>query len=206
MEINLAIFIMAVAVLGMVALYPLGFRENQHSREDVFAAAVADGILNPLVAALSATNLTWKAWQEMLGSPNSGNIVYVYPSGGWNAYCDNDFNPRPKSQINNTTKDVISHFCKAYRDETKNVDNPAQDASGTLQDSGMCAALVVTTGRIGTGNGGTLKGGEQCEHDYSRLVLALRVSRRAAQLLEQPVFYTEVRYQGNPAAKEGSAR
>ena len=29
MEVNLAIFIMAVAILGMVALYPLGFRESQ---------------------------------------------------------------------------------------------------------------------------------------------------------------------------------
>ena len=39
MEVNLAIFIMAVAVLGMVALYPLGFRESEQSRDDVVAAA-----------------------------------------------------------------------------------------------------------------------------------------------------------------------
>ena len=68
MEVNLAICIMAVAILGMVALYPLGFRENQHSRDDVVAAAVAEGILNPIVAALSTTKITWIAWMDMLSN------------------------------------------------------------------------------------------------------------------------------------------
>ena len=68
MEVNLAVFIMAVAVLGMVALYPLGFRESQQSRDDVVEAVLAEGILNPIVATLSSTNLPWSDWQSFLWS------------------------------------------------------------------------------------------------------------------------------------------
>ena len=42
MEVNLAIFIMATGVLAMVSLYPLGYRENQQSRDDVWAASEAE--------------------------------------------------------------------------------------------------------------------------------------------------------------------
>ena len=34
MEVNLAIFIMAVGLLAMVALYPLAYRENRQSKDD----------------------------------------------------------------------------------------------------------------------------------------------------------------------------
>ena len=39
MEVNLAVFIMATGVLAMVSLYPLAYRENSQSVEDVKAAA-----------------------------------------------------------------------------------------------------------------------------------------------------------------------
>ena len=52
MEVNLAIFIMAVGVLAMTSLYPLGFRESQQARDDVRAAVVADDVLGQLTAAL----------------------------------------------------------------------------------------------------------------------------------------------------------
>ena len=61
MEVNLAIFIMAVGVLSMVSLYPLGYRESQQARDDVVAAAMADTVLNGLSAALSCTNIPWNA-------------------------------------------------------------------------------------------------------------------------------------------------
>ena len=56
MEVNLAIFIMAVGLLAMVAVYPLAYRESQQSKDDVKAAAAADCILNTLTAALSSRN------------------------------------------------------------------------------------------------------------------------------------------------------
>ena len=62
MEVNLAIFIMATGVLGMVSLYSLGFRESRQSEEDVASAGLADAFLSPLVTGLSATNMTWSGW------------------------------------------------------------------------------------------------------------------------------------------------
>ena len=208
MEVNLAIFIMAVAVLGMVALYPLGFRENQHSRDDIMAAAVADGILNPIVAALSATNITWKAWMDMLGNVKSStDYVFVLPNDGWKGYCDNTFNPRSKSTINGTTRSVISTLCRPYEDAKgtggSGMGNPASDALKALNDSKMCCALMATTGRTGIcRNIGHAMGLEEGEPDYSRIVLCLRVTRQPQLLFEQPVFYTEVHYQGDPSIRK----
>ena len=50
MEVNLAIFIMATGVLGMVSLYSLGFRESRQSVEDVASSGIADAFFAPLVA------------------------------------------------------------------------------------------------------------------------------------------------------------
>ena len=209
MEVNLAIFIMAVAVLGMVALYPLGFRENQHSRDDIMAAAVAEGILNPIVAALSATNITWKAWMDMLGNIKSdSDYVFVLPNDGWMGYCDNTFNPRSKSSINGTTRGVIQQLCTPYEDAKRSggggtSGNPASDAQRVMQESKMCCALMATTGRTGIcRNIGHQMGQEEGEPDYSRIVLCLRVTRQPQQLFEQPVFYAEVHYQGDPSVRK----
>ena len=79
MEVNLAVFIMATGVLAMVSLYPLGFRENEQSVEDVAGAALADEFLNPIVAALSSTNITWQAWK---GLCDGGSL----PKKGWESY------------------------------------------------------------------------------------------------------------------------
>ena len=195
MEVNLAIFIMAVAVLGMVALYPLGFRESQHARDDVIEAAVADGILNPLVAALSscASNMTWSAWRNIVGNNDSA----VFPSGGWEAYCENGGNsygtPLAKSACNAAARQVIDRIGSAYSGDG----NPASDAANILQNSGMTCALVLSHGELPTldGSGGNVAG---YRADHSRIVLCLRVARRAQRLFEQPAFYTEVRFQGDP--------
>lgn len=193
MEVNLAIFIMAVAVLGMVALYPLGFRESQHARDDVVEAAVADGILNPLVAALSdcSSNMTWQAWKNIVGSGTDAR----YPSNGWEDYCDtgNDSygTPKNKSSVNSTTRSVIQRINSAYKGDG----NPGNDAQTILNNSGMTCALVISYGMLPTldGTGGTIAG---YHTDFSRIVLSLRVSRRAQRLFEQPAYYSEVRFQG----------
>ena len=64
-EVNLAIFVMAVGVLSMCALYAFGYRENRQSEEDVFATAYADSYLAPLVAGLSSPQLDWDAWKQI---------------------------------------------------------------------------------------------------------------------------------------------
>jgi len=79
MEVNLAIAIMAVGVLAILGLYSLGYREGNQSREDVASAALADAVIGRLQYALSATNVTWKAFSQIEDSPNSM---------GWRAYLN----------------------------------------------------------------------------------------------------------------------
>ena len=189
MEVNLAIFIMAVAVLGMVALYPLGFRESEQSRDDVVAAAVADGILNPLVAALSSTNITWNNWRNLARS-RAGN------QNGWEDYCRDakHFIPNELGTINTKTKAIA----KSIGGIVPNA-SPEGDV-GTVIDAGkMACALVVSPGRVitGTGGGEFSVGGRHYDYDYSRLVLSLRVASRAQQLFQSPIYCAEVHYQGD---------
>jgi type II secretory pathway pseudopilin PulG len=58
-EVQMAIFVVAVGVLSMVALYPLGLRESVLSQEELKQSMFADYILNVAVAAACNTNLTW---------------------------------------------------------------------------------------------------------------------------------------------------
>ena len=74
MEVNLAIFVMAVGVLAMTSLYPLGFRESEQSRDDVYAAVIADEVLGKLTAARAFSRCdyieegypTAEAWNALL--------------------------------------------------------------------------------------------------------------------------------------------
>ena len=68
-EVNLAIMVMAVGVLGIISLYAFGFREERQSREDVASAAYADAVMGPLVTALTATNVKWSVFRRLPDSP-----------------------------------------------------------------------------------------------------------------------------------------
>jgi len=193
MEVNLAVFIMAVAVLGMVALYPLGFRESQQSRDDVVEAVLAEGILNPIVATLSSTNLTWSQWQNFLGSVKSqGNLL---PNNGWLAYCGNErsLTPKDRSAINSLTEQVLGKLPGG----SFSSDGDAKAILRKCNSLGIACALVASYGRVPSyGNDSGMDG--FWLNDGTRIVLTLRLARRAGQLFGQSAFYTEVHFQGNP--------
>lgn len=65
MEVNMAVFIMAIGIMGMVALFPLGLREGIQGRADLKQAMFADHALNQLVATLSQTNMAWSDWVDL---------------------------------------------------------------------------------------------------------------------------------------------
>ena len=79
-EVNLAIMVMAVGILGIISLYAFGFREERQSREDVASAAYADAVMGPLVTALTATNVKWSAFRKLPNSPGEygwGHSAYT---------------------------------------------------------------------------------------------------------------------------------
>lgn len=199
MEVNLAIFIMAVGVLAMVSLYPLGFRESAQSREDVAAAAMAEAVLNPLVGALSSTNMHWTEWLDICEGRNGR--PKPQPDGrGWLGYCrdtsdNSDYRPLSRSGIRSKSDAVIAKIQRAYSSSQGKGDagsgmDGAQTLAGAMANE-MCYALVANFGTKEDEDG-------QRAVDYSVISLCFRSCRHPAQLFSQPIFYTEVHFQGDP--------
>lgn len=72
LEVCLAVAVMSAGVLSVVILYSMGFRETRQGVEDTGSAAYADAVLSPLVNALSATNLSWQAFNNVKNNPEKG--------------------------------------------------------------------------------------------------------------------------------------
>ena len=181
MEVNLAIFIMAVGLLAMVALYPLAYRESRQSQDDVKAAAAADCVLNTLTATLSSRNITWNDWEQGI----KGAILQK----GWLDYCDktqNSYAPKRLEQINSTALSKV--FNKLI-----SINKDGKKPTWPLKNSDLGCAIVVQWGQIPVFNGTTMR----MEDDRSRVAISLRTTRRAGDLFAQPIFYTEVHFQGD---------
>lgn len=170
MEVVLAMTIMAIGTLGLVALYSFGYRENQQSLEDVEAVAVAQMNVNAMVAALSSTNMTWSQWKA----------IGTQPATGWGKYA-NDGTTSGVS-VNDGT-DSVTPLANPSA-EAQSVFSAVMSAAGmggTFDDQGLAVGIVVAPDD------------PDCPRRYS---VALRCGRRAATLLYQPLYYTEVAFQG----------
>ena len=190
-EVNLAIFIMAGGVLAMISLYSLGFRESRQSREDVASSAMADMILNPLVVALSSRDLTWSQWKNLKlersnsginAGDGSGSTIQVLPKDGWFAYFDTKGSGENKTYY--VSSDPAGKANGVYS-ELLNADKTGYSLPRSVTlPQGMTYALVASR-----------------ESENSPIItLAVRCVRKSLRntLMAQPVFSTEVRFQGDP--------
>jgi len=79
MEINAALVIVAVSLLGLLALFPVGLRQGAMATADTTQAAFADMVLNAMRAnAQAVTN--WNDWSKLAATPtpllnNINNLV-----------------------------------------------------------------------------------------------------------------------------------
>lgn len=176
MEVNIAIFIMSVGVLSMVSLYSLGYREQSQGREDVEAAATAERYLAPLVASLSDPELPWSTFNNIKSSPDdTGWAGYVESNDKVSADKDNlkRYDLKPPKVKRNASALANSAFSKA------NI------GTGKLKfsdpESNQEVILVV-----------------QHKPNSPIVSLALRSGNRIGSLLSQPLYYTEVHFQGDP--------
>ena len=180
MEVNLAIFIMAAGVLAMVSLYPLGYRENQQSKDDVKAAAAADAVFNQIRGALSQRSLTWDNWKRAV--QNAVDVTgQGEGNGGWAAYCEtgSGYTPKKKGRINGTAQNVFKAL----------VGKSSPKPSWPLNSAYVCA-LVAQPGYVRV-PGGVIQA------DWSRVAISMRVSRNAGALFAQPIYFTEIHFQGD---------
>ncbi len=166
MEVNLAIFIMAVGILTMVSLYPLGFRENQQSRDDVRSAALAQYVLNQVSARLSSRDLSWNEWNGIINSAQG-------QAENWGAYCNND--GAPKNNLKSIGEGVFNAL--------------AGSSVASRNDANLMYAIVVSYGKMNDTAG-------RLREDRSRAAISVRVTSRVPDLFAQPVYYTEVHFQG----------
>ena len=180
MEVNLAIFIMAVGLLAMVALYPLAYRESRHAQDDVKAAAAADCVLNTLTAALSSRNIKWSDWVQ--------GITGAKQNKGWLVYCEkvgDSYAPKKRGDINSLSKGVFDKLKGINKDHGSKLQWPVSDE--------LACAIVVQWGRLPVFNGTEM----HMEEDRSRVAISLRTTRRSGDLFAQPIFYTEIHFQGD---------
>lgn len=68
-EVNMAVFVVAVGILSMVALYPLGLRESIKGKEDLMESVFADNLLNQAVAIASGRSVKWSDWNDESHNP-----------------------------------------------------------------------------------------------------------------------------------------
>lgn len=202
MEVNLAILIMAAGVLAMVSLYPLAFNESRQSSDDVAAAAFADGVLTPLTAALSSPSIKWSDWRDAIpvSEPQSG-----LPSiRGWLDYCTktgnsgreniaNLYTAKSKSSLQAMAKGVVGDLISGVG--VTGDENPRAAIDNVISrfqsDYGVVPVIVATYGT--TEN----QYGEQMI-DRTRIIICMRIVRRPFMLFAQPIYYTEVHFQGDP--------
>lgn len=202
-EVCLAMMIMGTGVLSMISLYSFGFRENRQSNEDVAEAAFADAVLNPLVAALSSTNITWTSWKNIsLSSVESsrGGKSYMEPSGGWSAYVrrimddgEDDRSDEDDEYIAVVNGDPTGKAKGAYNVIAGAIKG---DLSGGDIENGL-NGLLTTPGSDEFAWAMVIS---KDHKDSPVLSIALRVVRKARiqMLMSQPLYYTEVHFQGDP--------
>ena len=170
MEVTLAMGIMAMGTLGLVGLYAFGYRENQQSNEDVQAAAVAEMHMNAMVAALSSTNMTWKAWRG----------IGAQPSDGWGFYAGDGTN------------------LGVSQDDGKSDVNPPDKGSCTDQARSAFNAVMKAAGFSAAFDAQRLAIGivVMPSDDYRTYSVSIRCGKRAGTLVYQPLYYSEVCFQG----------
>ncbi len=179
MEVNLAMFIMAVGTLGLVSLYTFGYRENQQSVEDVQAAAIAEMNMNAMAAALSSTNMTWESWKSL------GQL----PRDGWGKYAGDGTNSGISDNAGTGSLNPLSDPSSEARSVFDAVMSAAGGANGQFSDQGLCVGIVLTPDNA---------------TNPRMYTIAVRCGKRAATLVYQPLYYTAVYFQGLP--KEAQAQ
>jgi len=179
MEVNLAMFVMAVGTLGLVSLYSFGYRENQQSVEDVRGASVAEVNMNALIAALSSTNMTWSKWES----------IGTQPSEGWGKYAGDG-----------TGVDWSDNGGGSDTSKLKPLSNPSAEARSIFS---RIVKLGGGSGSFYDGNG--LACGLVVNQEGDRCSVAFRSGKRSGTLVYQPLYYTEVRFQGLRNASAGGA-
>lgn len=68
MEVNVALLLLAIGLLGLLSLFPVGLRQSSQASSDTAQAAFASGVLNA-IRANASTVTDWSAWSNTATFP-----------------------------------------------------------------------------------------------------------------------------------------
>ena len=108
---------------------------------------------------------------------------------GWLAYCK--WEPNGSSGVYVPQKNKIDSTAKKVFNALAGISK--NNLSWPLDNTLLCA-IVVQWGTMPVYEKETLS---YSYPDYSRVAISVRVTRRVGELLSQPIFYTEVHFQGD---------
>ena len=168
-EVNIAILILSAGVIALISLFALGFRENRQSREDVGSAAYADAVISRIAMAVSHTNLNWSVFRKLGRYPSD--------KGGWTRYFDGK--GWALHNCDDIAKDAYSSFMQDVQKANAGGEFPVNTAWPSEAAAGLYAGLVIIH-----------------EPDSAIVKVSFRAGRHPHELLSQPLYYTEVRFQG----------
>jgi hypothetical protein len=105
MEVNLALLIMAVGMLGLFSLFPVGLRQSNAASSDTTQAAFATLVLNAMRAnAQAVTN--WNDWLVLTNGVELGVAGYPPTTGGVMVYANGSSTP----VMGNGIKQVLNDY------------------------------------------------------------------------------------------------
>ena len=162
--------IMAVGILTVMGLYSFGYRESRQSREDVAATAFADVVVGQLMAAVTSTNLSWKAFNQLGNYPDNS---------GWGAYFDSNgiVSQDPEGKAESAFSSVMGQLKSAGLPGDFDTSFP----SAAKTAAGMSCGLVVLH-----------------EENSAIVRIGFRATKQPGTLLAMPLYYCEGRFQGDP--------
>ena len=170
MEVNMAIFVMAVGVLSMVALFPLGIRESVQSQADLKQTMFADYLLNAIVSAASNPDLPWLAqWRSWaLNNSLEGEEA--------------DYQVQNLNTLPNFVETIVNHAETEY--------NRDQPSRLQLRRNETYAVYCVPV----SGHSSLIMG--ILVRSLSMDTSEMDAEEMRRRLEAQPVYYAEVRFQG----------
>lgn len=84
MEVNIALLMVAVGLMGLLSLFPVGLRQSTLAASDTAQAAFVDQVFNAM-AANAATVTNWTTWSSSFSAavlPSSGSLALQVPVNG----------------------------------------------------------------------------------------------------------------------------
>ena len=142
----------------------------EQSVEDVAAAAYADAVMSPLVMALSSTNVTWSSFRALKSRPSEY---------GWTDYFNNY--GMVEANVEGKARTVYNETIGALQGLKPSDTTATRWNWSAAQFGDTHAGLVVLH-----------------KQDSPVVRIGFRAAKVESMLLSAPLYYTEVRFQGDP--------